>query len=233
MGLTHAPHIQGHNPILALKPWATNGPEEMPAVATSTIPPSQEGGFVRVEEAAVTGMPRVALGECRALEVSPHGTPTEPDLMCHRVQRPPLPMVGPDLLVGHHPLRPPRGGEGRRPWGRLRGRERHSGDAEASGSRGGIVQRRGRGGGLGIDPRELRSVSPEYVGQHVCKILQQVEPIGHLEGLGCPEARRFRIGLGAIPHDYLDPGMSLKPLGDGRGLPVGEQGQGPSPFQIQ
>ena len=83
----------------------------MPAIPTSAIPPSQEGGFVRIEDAAVAAMPRLALGERRALEVALHGAPTEPDLVRNGVQRPPLPMGGPDLLVGRHPLGPPRGGE--------------------------------------------------------------------------------------------------------------------------
>ncbi len=86
MGVAHASDIERHNPILALKTLAANRPEEVPAIPTPTIPPSQEGRVVRVEEAAVTTMPRLALGERRALEVPPHGTPTEPDLVRDRVQ---------------------------------------------------------------------------------------------------------------------------------------------------
>ena len=95
------------------------------------------------------------------------------------------------------------------------------------------MQRRGHGGGLGIDTRQLRGVGPEHVGQHVREILQQVKPIRHLAGRGRPEARRFRIGLRPIPHEHLDPGMGLQPLGHGRGFPVGEQGQGPPPGEVQ
>ena len=78
-------------------------------------------------------MPRLALGERRALEVALHGAPTEPDLVRNRIQSPALPMVRPDLLVVGHPLGPPRGGEGRGPCGRLRGRERHGGEVGAGG----------------------------------------------------------------------------------------------------
>jgi hypothetical protein len=50
---------------------------------------------------------------------------------------------------------------------------------------------------------------------------------------GRPEARRFRIGLGSVPYDHLNPGMGLQPLRYGRGLPVGEEGQGPPPGEVQ
>ena len=95
------------------------------------------------------------------------------------------------------------------------------------------MHRRGGGDALGIDPRQLRGVGPEHVGQHVRQVVQQMEPIRHLAGRGCPEARRFRIGLRPIPDDHLDPGMGLQPLGHGRGFPVGEEGQGPPPFEVQ
>jgi hypothetical protein len=135
----------------------------------------------------------------------------KPNLVRDGVQRPALPMGAPDLLVVSDPLGSPSGGEGRCP-------------------RGG---RRGRGGGLGVDTRQLLGVGPEHIGPHVREVLQQVEPIRHLEGLGCPEARRFRIGLGPIPHEHLDPGMCLKPLGDSDSLPIGQDGQGTPPGKVQ
>ena len=97
----------------------------------------------------------------------------------------------------------------------------------------GIVHRCWRTGVLGIDTRQLRGVGPEHVGQHVREILQQMKAIRHLAGRGRPEARRFRVRLRPIPHEDLDPGMGLQPLGHGRGLPIGEQGQGPPPFEVQ
>ena len=233
MGLAHASDIESHNPILALKPLVADRPEEMPAIPTPTIPPSQEGGFVRVEEAAVTTMPRWALGERRALEVPPHGTPTAPDLVRDRVQRPALPMVAPDLLVGGHPLGPPGGGEGYCPCGWLRGRERHGGKGGDGGGVCGIVHGRRRTGMLGSDACQLRGVSSEHVGQHVREILQQMKPIRHLAGRGSPGARRFRVGPRAIPPEALDAGRRLPPLGDGGGLPIGEQGQRAPSCEVQ
>jgi hypothetical protein len=60
-----------------------------------------------------------------------------------------------------------------------------------------------------------------------------MKAVGHLAGGGRPAARRFGVGLRAVPHDHLDPGLGLQPLRHGRGFPVGEQRQGPPPFQVQ
>jgi hypothetical protein len=86
---------------------------------------------------------------------------------------------------------------------------------------------------LGIDARQLGGVAPEHVGQHVREILPQVKPIRHLTHHGSPEARPFRIYLGTIPHEHLDPGMRLQPLRHGGGLPVGKQGRGPPPCEVR
>jgi hypothetical protein len=99
LGLAHASDIQGHNAILASKAVAADGPEEMRTIPTPAIPTSQGGGFVRIEEAAVAAMQRLALGKRRVLEIALHGAPTEPDPMRNGIEGPALPMVHPDLLV--------------------------------------------------------------------------------------------------------------------------------------
>jgi hypothetical protein len=86
---------------------------------------------------------------------------------------------------------------------------------------------------LGLDQRQLRSVGPEHVRQHIGEIVQQVKSICYLAGRRSPKARRFRVRLRTIPYEDLDPVMGFKPLGDGAGLSIGEQGQGPPPFQVQ
>jgi hypothetical protein len=96
-----------------------------------------------------------------------------------------------------------------------------------------IVHRRGRGDALGIDTRQLGSMRGEYLGQCVREILQQMKAVGHLAGRGSPGARRFRVCLRAIAHKDLKPGMGLKLLGDSGSLPIGEEGQGPPPSEIQ
>jgi hypothetical protein len=85
----------------------------------------------------------------------------------------------------------------------------------------------------GIDARQLRGVGLEHVGQYVREILQQVKPIRHLAGRGRPKARGFRVCLGTIPHEDLNPGMCLQPLGDSRGFPIREHGERAPPFQVQ
>jgi hypothetical protein len=88
-------------------------------------------------------------------------------------------------------------------------------------------------GAWGMDPRQLGGMGGEDLGQRVGQILQQMKAVGHLAGGGRPEACRFRVGLRAVPHDHLDPGMCLKPPGHRRGFPVGEQGQGPPPGEVE
>jgi hypothetical protein len=100
---------------------------------TPVVPAGQEGGFVRVQEAAAAAMARLALGERGALQIPRHGAPTEPHLLGHGLQGPALPMGGPDLLVDRHPLRPPRGTKGCCPGGGLWGREWHGGKARGGG----------------------------------------------------------------------------------------------------
>jgi len=153
MRLAHGSDIQGHNPILASKTLATDGPEEMPAIATAVVPPGQQGRFVGIEEAAAAAMSRLALRECRTLEISLHGAATEPDLVRDRLQRPALSMGGPDLQVTGHPLRPPRRGKGYRSCRWLLRGKRHGGEAGSDGRESGIVQRRGHGDALSLDTR--------------------------------------------------------------------------------
>ena len=100
-------------PYWPRKPWLRIVRKRCAAIPTPAVPPGQEGGFVRIEEAAVAAMPRLALGKRRALEVALHGAPTEPDLLRDGIQRPALLMVGPDLLVVGPPAGPAAGGASR------------------------------------------------------------------------------------------------------------------------
>jgi hypothetical protein len=159
--------------------------------------------------------------ERRALQIPLYGAPTEAHLLRDGVQRPPLLMIPPDLVIVGPPLGPPLAGQSCRRGGRLWRGERHRGWLRGCCRTGRIVHRCGRDV-WGIDPRQLRSVGGEHLGQYVRKIVQQMEPIRHLAGRGRPEACRFRVRLRPIPYVHLAPGMRLQPLGHGRGLPVGE-----------
>jgi hypothetical protein len=109
--LPHTSDIQGHNPVLTPKALAADHAEEMRAMATPAIPPSQEGGFVGSKEAAVAAMPRLALGKHGALEIPLDGAPTEPHLRRNGVQRPALPMRRPGLVIVGPPSGPPLAGQ--------------------------------------------------------------------------------------------------------------------------
>jgi hypothetical protein len=95
------------------------------------------------------------------------------------------------------------------------------------------MDRRGRGGALGRELRQFGRMGGEHLGQCVGQILQQMEAVRHLAGRGRPEAGGFRIRLGPIAYNDLHSGMRLQPPGDGAGLAIGEQGQGPPPFKVQ
>jgi hypothetical protein len=153
--LAHASDLQGHHTILAPKALATDGPEEMRAITTPAVPPGQEGGFVRIKEAAVAAMPRRALGKRRALEVALHGVPTEANLRRHGVQRPTLRMLRPDLVIMGPPSGAPLAGPSGRCGGRLGRGERDRGGLGSGRRTGRIVHRRRRTGRRRIAERQL------------------------------------------------------------------------------
>jgi hypothetical protein len=81
--------------------------------------------------------------------------------------------------------------------------------------------------------RARRGGRPEHGGQPIRQLVPQMTAVRSLAGEGGPKARRFRVGLGAIPPVPLAPGMRPQPLGHGRGFPVGEAGQGLPPCPVQ
>jgi hypothetical protein len=85
---------------------------------------------------------------------------------------------------------------------------------------------------LGSDECQLGGVGREPLGQHVCEILQQLNPVRHLARRGRPGAGTFRVRLRAIPPKHLDPGMRLKPRRPGGGLPIEEEGEGAPACEI-
>jgi hypothetical protein len=196
------------------------------------MPPSQAGGFVRIEQTAGAALARLALGKRRALGVPLHGAPTAADPVGNRREGPALLMIGPYRLGVRPPPGAPLAGQSYRRGGRLGRGERGRGRLGSCRRPGRSVHRRRSTGLLRLDERQPGGVSPEDVGPRVREMLPQMKPIRHLARRGHPEARRFRVGLGPIPHQHLAPGLRLKPRGDGAGLPVGEHGQGPPPFQI-
>jgi hypothetical protein len=110
---------------VAVKALSADCTEELRTIPTPAVPTGQEDGFVRIEDAPVAVMPRLALEKCRGLEIPLNNAPTEPDLVRHRIQGPALPMIRPNRLVAGHPLVPPKGGKGHRLDRRLLWRERH------------------------------------------------------------------------------------------------------------
>jgi hypothetical protein len=230
--LAEPPDIEGDDAVPALKALAFNRAKEVRAVPTPMVPAVQEHGFIGIKEAPITVMPGLPLGKRWVLEIALHGAPTEAHLLRDGVQRPAPAMLRPDLVIVGPPSRPPLAGQARRRGGRrLRG-ERHRGWRWGCCRTGRIVHRCGGGHALGLERRQFGRVGGEDLGQRVGQILQPMEAVGHLARRGRPCACRFRIHLRAVPHDHLDPGMGLQPLRYGGGLPIREEGQGPSPSEV-
>jgi hypothetical protein len=186
-----------------------------------------------IETAPIAVMSGLTLRKRRAPEIPLHGAPTDANLVCNRVQGPAPPMICPHLLVVGPPSGAPLAGQSCRRGGRLLRCGRHGGLLWGCGRIDRIVHRRGRGGALGIDTRQLGSLCGEYVGQHGGQILQQMEAVSHLARRRSPQACPLRVRLCTIPHEDLNPGMRLKPLCHGGGLPIGKQGKGPPPCEVQ
>jgi hypothetical protein len=168
-------------------------------------------------------------GLCR---VPRHGAPTEAHLLRHGVQRPPRLLRRPALVIMGPPSGAPRAGQACRRRGRLWRGERDRGGRGSCRRPGRLVHRRRRTGLLGSEARSLGGVCPADGGQHVRELLQHMNPLRHVARRGRPEAGRFRVRLGPVPDQDLAPRRRLKPRGDSRDFPVGQQGQRPPPCQV-
>ena len=142
-------------------------------------------------------------------------------------------MIPPDLVILGPPLSPSLAGQSRCHGRRLGWGERYRGGLGGARRTARIMHRRGRGDAWGMDPRQLRSMCRKHLGQDVREIVQQMKAVGHLAGRGCPGARGFGVGLRTIAHHDFNPGLGLKPCGDSGGFPIGEEGQGASPGEVQ
>jgi hypothetical protein len=63
-------------------------------------------------------------------------------------------------------------------------------------------------------------------------MLEQVQPLSDLGGLGCPGARPIGLGASPIARDDLHPRVGPQPRRQGRGLPIGPQGDRLPAFPI-
>jgi hypothetical protein len=75
-------------------------------------------------------------------------------------------------------------------------------------------------------------MSVEHLLKGFREILQQVKPIRHLGGLWRPLTDTVGIRLCPLAGNDLHPRMRAEPLGQGFGLPIGQDGDGPTAFQF-
>jgi hypothetical protein len=69
-------------------------------------------------------------------------------------------------------------------------------------------------------------------GQRIAQVLEQVPAIRHLDSLGSPYVRGFRISAGPISANDFNTGLSLEPDRQCLGLPVREQFNDLMPLQV-
>jgi hypothetical protein len=184
--LAEPPDRQGDKAIPALKALACNRAKQLRAVPTPRVPACQESGFLGIKTAPIAIMSRLPFRTRRALEVPLPRAPTAADPLCDRIEGPSLRMTGPHLLVVGPPSGTPLAGQSCRRGGRQLRCERHRGWLWGSRRTGRSVPRRGRGGALGIDTRQLGRLCGAYVGQHGGQMLQQMTAVGHPTAMGAP-----------------------------------------------
>jgi len=68
--------------------------------------------------------------------------------------------------------------------------------------------------------------------QGIGDILHEVEAIGHLQSVRCPEANPLRIRPRAIPRDDQHLGMSAQPGSEGLRRPIGQQVDDPVQIEV-
>jgi hypothetical protein len=72
----------------------------------------------------------------------------------------------------------------------------------------------------------------EHLVQGFPEILQQMKAVRDLRGCGCPAARTLGIGFGPIARDDLHPRVGLKPLREGLGVALRQEGDGLPLLQV-
>lgn len=84
-----------------------------------------------------------------------------------------------------------------------------------------------------IDGGKRRPMRVEHRLAAFHQMLQEVKPISDLGGLGGPVARPIGLGAGPIARDDLHPWVGPPPRRQGRGLPIGPQGDRLPAFPIE
>ena len=220
--LAQALHVTGDGGIAARIATPLELTIQAQGIVTAGVPPFQEIGFIGIEDtvAPVTASP--ALGQGGRAEIAKHRILADAQMGGNGMPRPPLLVQRPHLLMALDPAGPTLGRlllSGRwRGW---------NGDGDGAVRQGHPLTTDGI-----IDGCERLVMRVEHLLEGFHQILEQVKPVGDLGGLGRPVARPIGIGSGPIARDDLHPRMGPQPLGQGLGLPIGQQGDRLPAFQI-
>jgi hypothetical protein len=179
------------------------------------IPALEERSFVGLQQAAAAVTPPVATHKGGGLEISLHGARTDPHLLGDGGDRPALAVQGPDLLIHTLPARLALGGALLGRCGRLcRG---HGYRDRPLGHRHRLLAQRG------IDRIEHLAMRGEDLIQGFRQVLEEVKPVGNLDGRGCPLVRAIGVRWRPITGNDLHPRMLLEPVGQGLSRAIGEK----------
>jgi hypothetical protein len=74
--------------------------------------------------------------------------------------------------------------------------------------------------------------APDRLQQGPTAVLEQVPPIGGLNGRGCPLARTLGVGAGTVTADHLHPGMPPQPVRERLGASVRQEVDNPAPLKV-
>jgi hypothetical protein len=186
-------------------------------IVAAGVPPFQEIGCIGMEDtgAPVTASP--ARGQGGGAEIAKHRILADAELGGQGMPRPPSVVQRPHLLVERHPSCPALGALLRRSRGDARW-----GDSNRHGA---LRPAHPLTPSPVIDGVERRPMRMEHGFKGFHQMLEEVKPISHLGGRGCPLASTVRLGSGSVARDDLHPRVGPQPRRQRRGLTIGPQGE--------
>jgi hypothetical protein len=209
--VSHALQIAQHGRIAAAVALVVQLAVQATAIPAAGVPALEDVGSPGVEQAAPGIAAALALREGLALEPAVGRPPTDAELAGDRLAGPALPEQGPSLLMQREPLPATLGGACRDP-GRRRG-WRHANHLARS---------------LRPPERaEILGVRREQRLQRLGEVVQEVEAVRHLGGLGHATPCAVDVGAGAVARDDLHAGVGLPPCRQRIRLAPGQEGQWP------
>jgi hypothetical protein len=187
---------------------------EAQGITAAGVPPCSARRLIGREDTAAPVSAARALWPGGGAKIAPHWTLAEAQMGGDGMARPAVLPPRPHLLMAFDPAGPTRG--------RLlrSGREQGwDGDSDGAIHPGHLLTTDGI-----MDGGERRPMRVEHRLEGFHPMLEPVQPLRDLGGLGCPGARPIGRGASPIARDDLHLRVGPQPRRQGRGLPIGPQG---------